>query len=392
MTGRPSIGVITGITNPLSTSYFSYLAFVETWSKVATQVILVDGGSTDESLRFLEKWAGNKRNVHVIQSQLTYWGDGDKWHGDQLGINLNVGLAALTTDWGFVVGADHVLDIRTTSELHQELADLQDIIVATNHRGKPDGTGIRHRIDARSFAINLRLIRSQGFHAVIGVDANTGLGSDWPLCPSEKSAFRDPITGAHKCIFAGQAISVGGPGKLSAECISYGHFFFRLDQCLRKVRRWDRAQARFLGIAPKRDMELDLLNGLYSIKGFRSKEEVMGWDHPPEILRVIERFYEPGMLGGAIREISPVQQRTAQALRKLLGLERHLRTRWLRARGYRGLKELHHWVPLDAPDPEPLDVRKAYEEQDKYLPPQYRVDWNQTAPAVRTREATQTDA
>ena len=74
------------------------------------------------------------------------------------------------------------------------------------------------------------------------------------------------------------------------------------------------------------------------------------------------------MLGGAIRKVSQTQERAVQVIRRLMGLERHLRTRRLRAQGYRGLKELHQWVPLGAPDPEPLDVAALYAEQNRYLP------------------------
>jgi hypothetical protein len=161
---------------------------------------------------------------------------------------------------------------------------------------------------------------------------------------------------------------------IDLECAVFGHFFFDLSTTLQKLCRWNQASARYLGIAPMRYAEHRLMTNLYGIVGWCSKVTMMNSDHPPEILRVIDRFYEPGMLGGAIREVSPAQARAAQALRKLLGLERHLRTRWMRAQGYRGLKELHQWVPLDAPDPEPLDVARVYAEQDRFLPAECRVN------------------
>jgi len=293
---------------------------------------------------------------------------GGQWHAFQSGVNLNIGLLSLSTDWGLPTGADHISDSRTASNLHEDLRAINNLPAATCYRGKPGARGIIHRLDDRTPLVNLRLLRRQGVEPLLGLDLSRSLGSDYPLCPAKKSRFTDPITGVCKPIYAGCQIPLQGRGKVHIEVISYGHFFFTMEQCLHKIRRWDRASARFLGIAPKRDLELRLLNGLYCIKGFRSKEEVMAWDHPPEILRVIDRFYEPGMLGGAIREISPAQARAAQALRKLLGLERHLRTHWMRAQGYRGLKELHQWVPLDAPDPEPLDVARVYAEQNRFLP------------------------
>lgn len=377
MTNWPSIGVVAAITNPLTSGYLAYLAFADSWSKVADEVILVDGGSTDGSLELLREWIGEQHTICIVRNDLTYWGAGGKWHVDQSSVNLTIGLLSLNTDWGIPTGADHILDIRTASDLHKDLAAMNGFVLATCYRGKPGTYGIMHRLDDRTPLVNLRLLRQSGVEPVLGLDLDRGLRSDYPLYPTRKSCFRDPVTCMRKPTYGGHQIPLRGRGKLSFEVISYGHFFFNIEECLQKVRRWDQANARFLGIAPKHDMELRLLNGLNFIVDFHGKHDIMGWDHPAEVLRVVEQFYEPGMLGGAIRRISPAQEKAAKALRELLGLERHLRTRWLRARGYRGLKEMHQWVPLEAPDPEPLDVRKAYMEQDKYLPPKYRIDWSQ---------------
>jgi hypothetical protein len=368
VTYRPTLGVVAGITNPLTTGYLAYLAFVGSWSKVADEVVLVDGGSNDGSIEFLEGWTVLPRNVHIVSNDLTFWGAGEHWHIDQSSINLTIGIASLHTDWVLPTGADHVLDLRTAEKLFEELSSIKDIAVATCYRGKPGQHGINHRMDVRTPFLNLRLLRHQGIEPVLGVDLQRGLRPDYPLYPQKRSYFTDSVTGVRKKTYGGREIPLDGRAKLSAEVISYGHFFFTPEQCLRKLRRWDLANARFQGIAPKRDLELKLLNGLHSIQGFRSKEEIMTWDQSPEIMRVIDRFYKPDMLGGAIREVSGTADRAFKILRKVMGLERRLRTYWMRGQGYRGLKDLHQWVPLDAPDPDPLDMAKVYTEQDRLLP------------------------
>jgi hypothetical protein len=379
MVSLPSVGVVSAITNPLNTSYFAYLAFIDSWSKVADEVILVDGCSTDRSLAFLGEWVGGLGNVRVIRNDQTYWGEGPCWHAHQLGLNFNVGLSCLDTDWGFFIGADHVVDVQTAKDLRQELADANDVAKAAYYRGKPGAVGLDHRIDTRGTVVNLRLLRSRGLEPKYGMDLQTGKLSDFVLDATEKSCFLDPVTGVEKPIYAGQVVSMDTMRELSVELISYGHFFFTLDVCIKKMRRWDLAMSRFLGMAPQRDLELCLREKLHSVAGFRSKDEIMEWDHPPEILRVIDEFYEPGMVGGWIRSTAPVTDGVTRLLRKLLGAERHLRTRWMRTRGYRGLKELHKWRPLDVPDPELLDVRAVYMDQDRYLSPRYHVDWFQPA-------------
>lgn len=364
MQPQPSIGVVLTITNPLSSGYLAYLACIDSWAKVADEVVIVDGWSADGSLDLLSRWIGERPNVRLLHTPMTYWHPGEMFHAHQNGVNLNVGLSDIQTDWVFSINGDYVLNTQTTANLAAQLLEHREDYWLRFQRIKLTGKA-QVRLDQRGILINLAKIRRDGLYVAHGQDMRSRIGSDFPIRVVQKATFLDATNGTLKSIFAGQSLPPGG--KVDIQCAVYGHFFFTLEQCLAKCRKWDKAFARLYGSAPKRDMEISLAQRFHSIEAHYPKEEILLWGHPLEAQRLIAEFYEPGMLGGAVRRVSSLGQMATNIARKLLGGERHLRTRWMRSQGYRGLDEQHRWVPIDAPDPEPLDVGRAYAEQDRFL-------------------------
>ena len=136
MSGKlPTIGVVTTATNSFSRGYLAYLACIDAWSKWADQIVIVDGGTTDESYDLLKHW-GAEGIWNIYHSPQTLWGTGGRWHAAQWTINTNAGLARLDTDWAFVISSDYVLDLATTKRIRQLLGENQDAYCATYQRVK----------------------------------------------------------------------------------------------------------------------------------------------------------------------------------------------------------------------------------------------------------------
>lgn len=372
MTKSPTVAVSTIITDPYSSKYFAYLAFIESWAPFVDEVILVDGNSTDESLEIAKSWVSSSTwaKVRVINTPETYWHPGHQWHALQAINNYYVGMNASSCDWVITINADNILCAESASNMRQMFAQNSDVDAIYFYRGKPSGSGMQRRTDTRSTAINLRRVRETGTPLGFGVEDKGKRGFDFSIIANHKTTFRDPINGTTKRILAGEPYPINRV--IDLECAVFGHFFFDLSTAASKMSRWDNAFTRYSGLAYRREAEHRFAAGQYGIVGYRSKDEMMSVEYPQEINRVIDEFYEPNTLGGAIRRVSPMQRRAALAYRKALGIERNLRTRWMRARGYRGLVDYHNWVPLDAQDPEPLDVAEIYSEQDRFLPPELR--------------------
>ena len=43
------LSAITLCTNPLTTNYLTYIAYLNSWAKYVDEIIIVDGGTTDKS-------------------------------------------------------------------------------------------------------------------------------------------------------------------------------------------------------------------------------------------------------------------------------------------------------------------------------------------------------
>lgn len=362
----PTIGVLISITNPKSSSYLAYLASAESWAKVADQLIIVDGWSDDDSIETLKNWISDWSNIKIVKTPHTLWGKCFNFHAAQQNVSYDIGIQQLDTDWVFAVGADQVLDVSTANNLRQQLSCLNEYDILGFYRSKYNNGIVSHKIDSRGIVINIKKVRKE--NRKIGWGEDKSVLTDFPIDIKEKSVFIDQINNTHKIIYRG--LPLKREKNLDIECVTIGHFFFNIEQCIFNCKRWDMVMARYYGNAPKRNEELRLSNKLYGIKKYFSKNQLLKFKHLPEIKRVIEKFYLSGMLGGAVSQISPNELTVANKLRKVLGLERYLHTNLLKLKGYKGLKDLHKWVSLDEPDPEPVDVAKVYAEQNKFLP-----DW-----------------
>lgn len=375
MTSLPSVAVSTILTNPLSSQYYSYLAFLESWGAVVDEIILVDGGSTDKSFEIAKSWVSPAcwEKIRVVNSPRTFWGADYAWHALQAMHNYHIGLYSSSCDWVVTVNADNVLYCDTAQHLRSLLAQHSNDDVVYFYRGKPINRKMVRRFDTRATAVNFRRIRSKNLKLGFGVTKQNKMGYDFAILSKEKTTFIDPQNAVVKTFLSG----VPCPDRpiIDIECGVFGHFFFDINVVMPKLHRWDRIFSRYMGTAPCNDHELKIRTGINNIECCSNKNDLLIEDYPYQIKRVITEYYRDGMIGGALHYSSAMHNKALNVVRKTLGIERNLRSKWLRIQGYRGLVDYHKWVALDAPDPEPVDVKAVYMEQDKYLPPKYRIDW-----------------
>ncbi|MEO0129209.1 MAG: glycosyltransferase [candidate division WOR-3 bacterium] len=317
MTKKFTLGVHTFITNPFSAGYLAYLASIESWAKIADEVVVVDGGSTDCSIEMLSNWLGFLNNkIRIVISPESFWGQGDNWCWPQIAINRQIGLNALTTDWAIHVDADHVCVKESTIKFLRQLECLTDTILLSMHVGFYYNGKYHYRKRKRAWILNLSKIRSGNLKIGYGIDRKSKFGLDYPILIEDEQSFTDPLTGFKKKYYIGNSIK--SDATVDLECLRYGHFFFNRDQCLEKCLRIERAIGRFGNHPVKNSDEILLELNLNNIIGYEKKEDILKKNHPEEISRLIDRFYVEGMLGGAIYK-SP-------------GVQNNLRTLWTRWR------------------------------------------------------------
>ena len=363
-TRRPTVAVVMNVTEPWETRYLSYYAAVASWSRQVDQVFVVDGHSAEDLLKVPGELYGPLANVEVVRTPETLWGREDRWHAMQSMHNLLFPLCRLGVDRFdavFLVGADQIAypGVRAAVECFMARGDCAGGW-ARFHRSKLRRHGFLRRVDTNGVVV----FPAPGPRPLHGWDETLGYATDFPIVPRLRSRFRDPVNGAVKDIFAGPGIDP--LGTMEVDCASHGHFWYTLEECMLKVRRWDRGFARFLGQVPATDLQLVASHDLFGFQGSRPRDEVLAWDVPAEFRVLVEHFYTPGMLGGMVLDPSPRLQRAAKWTRAGLVALKRARSARLRATGYPVLVDRHRWVPLDsAEEPEPVDVAAVYAEQDR---------------------------
>ncbi|MEO0271936.1 MAG: glycosyltransferase [candidate division WOR-3 bacterium] len=356
-----TVGVHTHITNPLSSGYLCYLACIESWARVADEVVVVDGGSTDNSIPFLMDWLGPlARKVKVISTPETYWGAGEQWFWPQIAINRQVGFAALQTDWAIHVDADHVLsDTVTRKTLLTELQSAASESVLSFWVSAFSGDQLKYRVRSRQWIVNKRK------HDIeYGIDEESRVHLDYPINAKSCAFFLDPVTGVRKSFLVGELIR--SSGTLDIDTIRYGHFFFTVEQCIYKCRRIDLAISRYLGRAPSKLRQITTdnkisLNKLTPL----TKDQILSLGHPMPIKKLIDWCWQRDMLGGVMYSSYAADR----LFLRLFQLERKLRTYLMRQRGYRGgLDKLKFMTLNDSADHNVLNICDLFVQQNAYLP------------------------
>lgn len=293
------IGFHTRISNPLTKGYYAYLACIDSWRKVAGEVVVVDGGSNDGSIELLCDWIDNDPKVRILSNAMSHWGGNFAW--EQSTLNMQLGQEELDScDWIIRTDADHVLDTRTAQHLGAELesCDVQGYLnvafpVLSFWNGR-----YHYRSSPRNWIINNRVAKLRGVRVGWGKDEETGSLSDCPLLISREESFIDPETGMTKPLLVGSRLVQ--EFVCAIRVYKYGHFFFTKEQCIAKCRVWDRVVVGFLGKRPKSRLEILLDSNTIGITRYVTKSALLSISHPPEARRLMEQYYQTGMLGGAL--------------------------------------------------------------------------------------------
>lgn len=368
MSSLPTIGVVTTSTNAISRGYYSVLAAIDSWGKIADQIVIVDGGTTDATYDTLKDWT-EYRDYKVLHSPETYWDLHGRFHLAQWGINTRIGMEHLETDWAVIIPGDHVLDVPTAKNLRQELAHHKNTTALKfkRHRYR---YGDHVTTDYKFYFLNLRKIRSERLNVAWGLDKVTNHTPDDPIVYDSETRFVDAVNGAEKRHLAGVTLSI--PAQLeSLSCWSYGFYFFTKNQGLSHLKDFHLCcNVRYFGRPPQTEawhMEREHLD---KIQGFIGRDEELKKHHVPEIRKLIENYYRPDMIGAAVyQQLNPVPiQKYLKIIQRSFHYAQTLR---FMCSGFPSVIKNQKWSALNEKNTL-LNLRGLYEEQDAFLRHKYR--------------------
>lgn len=370
MPSLPSIGVVTTSTNSFSRGYLAYLACIDSWSKCADQIMIVDGGTTDESYEILRNWTSAK-NWKVYNSPQTYWGSDGRWHGSQWTINATEGLKELKTDWGFVINSDYILDFSTSLNIRQFLAENHNEYGVIYKRFKLSREGQIFPSPMSGYALNLKKLRNEQHLFGFGISKKRNYPSDAPIFFQQQTQFFDPVSKSVKTSFGGEWIPVTITCNLS--CVVYGHYFFNMEQVLSKLNEFHNVFiVRYGKKAPKsRKMfvvENRFLNGIEILP----KEQEIAKPHLPEIKRVIDQFYNSAMLGNGY--ILSKHNNSFDYL--IYKYYQKIKDVFFLFRLFPSVQNTQKWAMVGNVSIPPLDIKSLYQKQDCFLPQHAKINWS----------------
>jgi len=321
---RPSIGVHTHITNPLSYGYLVYLSTIESWIRLADQVVVVDGGSTDLSLDVLLQHLSNSEKVKIVSPAEAHWGPGDRWEWPQIAVNRQIGFESLETDWAIHVDADYIAPEVGWKKFRNDLQERSNCLLVSIPSMDYFNGRFQHGVRTRHWGLNKRLITNSSLAIGYGIERRSRVHLDYPIRIVENSWFIDPDINIKKDYNIGDYFE--SDNELPYEMFRGGHFFFTSQQLIDKCMRIERAIGRWRNALPRFQFEVEFDLNLRNLVGYETKLRLLEQGFPASLKRLIELYYEKGMIGGGLyQKGSPVSEKGKQLGTLLLRIYRWVR-------------------------------------------------------------------
>jgi hypothetical protein len=363
---HPSIGVITTSTNSLSRNYFAFYACIDSWIKIADELIIVDGESSDNSYDFLKGWV-NKNNYKVLSDNLTLWGNNGKWHPAQWTINTTFGLKNIETDWVFIINSDYVLLDKNRDKIIKLLEGVKDSSMVVFPRFSITNEGRLLKRKLPGFVLNMKKLREEGYKPGFGVVKSSRGLSDRPINIFEYSDFIDPANYCKKTYYAGEEIPICN--EINLKVAVYGHFFFNAIELLKKIHEFYNVfQVRYSAHIPYPSELIAKLQNINLNSKILPKDKLLNLSHPDEMKKVIDYFYRDDMVG----YISD---------RNYLNKSDYILKQYYRIkyksnflfRGFKSVNKEQQWYNTDCHALDPLIIRELYNKQNESLPDYYQI-------------------
>jgi len=363
------IGILTVSTNPLTTNYQMFFACVNAWSKIADEIIVVDGGTTDGSYQSNLINQEAKQKIKIIYNSKTHWDFDEGFSSNQINTMFNEGLKHATSDWIFVTGADLIPYPCQKSNLIRELNNCSKNPWVKLDRSFFYSKNKILKSNNANHALNMNWLNEHyPDKEVYGLNSRTLFINDYPIIREKGYREYHPQTKEKINIWIGHSIENGGSKVLqSIRFYLAPHYFYSYEQEINQIEKfYEYFIVRHLGRfkMPKKYF----ISKHPKIKGFRTKSELLDYPIPSEMKEIIDQFYQFGMIGGTVVEFGYEKSINYRLVLKYYTQINKVYSIFARLLGLRGVLDSADIQPIDCINNSvPVKVVHLWEKQNKYF-------------------------
>jgi hypothetical protein len=362
------IGILTVATNPLTTNYQMFFACVNAWSKIADEIIVVDGGTTDGSYEsdLINKEA--KEKIKIIYNSKTHWDFNNGFSSNQINTMFNEGLKHTTSDWMFIAGADVIPYPCNKNNLISELNNHLIYSWVRLHRSFFYSKNKVLKSTSPPHALNINwLNKYYPDKEVYGLHNKTLLINDYPIIRERGYREYHPQTNEKINIWIGPTAESGGQKVLkSIRFYLAPHYFYSYKQEINQIKKFFeyffiRQYGKY--IMPNKYY----IKKLPKINDYRDKSELLEYPIPNEMKEIIDRFYESGMIGGAVVDFGYEKALKYKLILKYFIFINKIKTVLARSFGLRGILDYADIQSIDCINNSvPVSTIDVWEKQNIY--------------------------
>ena len=356
------ISVITTLTNPSSLNYYTFIATLESWSVVVDQIVVVDGGTTDNSYDLLSSNVTNK--LLVVSNEITKWTLSEDFSPNHINSMLNEGLKVCSGDFVILIGADFILYPIDRNTILNELSLYKDETWLRFGRHKYDlnsNQAVKVSDNRGSVILNMNKIRAlSNFPYMMGISSESNIIYDYPIEAVDYCGIIN--NDASKVIIPRGYLLPGGNITISSIRVFVpDHFFYTFDLAIFQRRKFfEYFNSRAIGSAKVSKLESLFMNNKSLYEPY-PLDCYLNLDIPTDFKNIINLFFESNMIG--LNRSSRVY---ISYLKPIFRIYRKIKTIILRLFGLRGLFEVIDWSG-DISAIKFFNISEFYRKQDKYF-------------------------
>lgn len=349
------------VSNPLKGNYFTFFACVRSWSRLVDQIIIVDGGTSDESFENIE--AEDSCTIRIVSDPTCQFDIERPFSPNQINQMLNYGfLHASAFDWSFIVFADYVVSSYNKNDLINDLDKCSDHPWVKYERYKISinkDKKVEYKFDHRGAVIlNNKFLKRENIKHPMGILKQTNVIYDYPIRASEYCGLI-LHSGARVVVPRGHPLSSTQPILNSVKVFVSDHFFYSKKQAVKqKIKFHEFFDARARGGASYKKNEANFR--VARCNSGTDIETVLSAELPQDFKFIVKTYYKKDMLGTKINEtplsivlwVFSAERKLRSLINKILGMK-----------GVFGHVEWHE----DESKVQYSDLKKIYDGQERFF-------------------------